>query len=60
YPLMGNNIYFNKKNISLKETKFTTDIKYENSKLFKNCIKLHKTSKLSIISNYFINIYDFL
>ncbi|WP_415347489.1 hypothetical protein, partial [Clostridium perfringens] len=60
YPLMGNKVYFNETNISLKETKFTTDIKSSNIKVIEDCIQLHKTFKFSIIANYSIELYDFL
>ncbi|EHA0992539.1 hypothetical protein ACV3P9_11880 [Clostridium perfringens] len=60
YPLMGNKVYFNETNISLKETKFTTDIKSSNIKVIEDCINLHKILTFSIIANYSIELYDFL
>ena len=60
YPLMGNKVYFNETNISLKETRFTTDIKSSNIKVIEDCIQLHKIFKFSIIANYSIELYDFL
>ena len=57
---MGNKVYFNETNISLKETKFTTDIKSSNIKVIEDCINLHKVLTFSIIANYSIELYDFL
>ena len=57
---MGNKVYFNETNISLKETKFTTDIKSSNIKVIEECINLHKVFTFSIIANYSIELYDFL
>ena len=60
YPIMGNRVYFDESNISLKETKFTTDIKSSNIKVIEDCINLHKVFTFSIIANYSIELYDFL
>ncbi|ELC8442768.1 hypothetical protein QYB59_001796 [Clostridium perfringens] len=59
-PVIGDNIYFNDLNISLKESKFTTDIKFNDEKILENYIYLYKTVRLSIIANYLIELYDFL
>ncbi|MDZ4993790.1 hypothetical protein GNF80_12550 [Clostridium perfringens] len=59
-PIIGYKIYFNDLNISLKESKFTTDIKFNDEKILENYIYLYKTVRLSIIANYLIELYDFL
>ncbi|MDZ5253474.1 hypothetical protein [Clostridium sp. LIBA-8841] len=59
-PIIGDTLYFNDLNISLKESKFTTDIKFNDEKILENYIYLYKTVRLSIIANYIIELYDFL